>query len=77
MVASHVSPTGDLACNPGVCPDQELNRQPFGSQATTQSTEPQKPGLVFLFIQLEKFWKLIFSFSSEEISLVFLIGQVG
>ena len=25
VVASHVIPTGDLACNPGMCPDWELN----------------------------------------------------
>ena len=37
--------TGDLACNPGMCSDRELNRQPFRSQAGTQSTEPHQPGL--------------------------------
>ena len=36
-------PTGDLANNPGMCPDWELNQQPFGSQASTQSTEPHQP----------------------------------
>ena len=25
-IASHMPPPGDLACNPGVCPDQESNR---------------------------------------------------
>ena len=25
VVASHVVPIGDLACNPGICPDWELN----------------------------------------------------
>ena len=40
VVASHTPPIGDLACNPGICPDWELNWQPFGSQAGTQSTEP-------------------------------------
>ena len=25
-------PTGDLACNPGMCPDWESNQRPFGSQ---------------------------------------------
>ena len=39
VVASHTSPTGDPAHNPGMCPDWELNWQPFGSQAHTQSTE--------------------------------------
>ena len=33
VVASCTPPTGDPACNPGMCPDWELNRQPFGSQA--------------------------------------------
>ena len=26
VVASYVAPTGDLACNPGMCPDWESNR---------------------------------------------------
>ena len=39
VVAFHTPPTGDLARNPGMCPDWESNRQPFGSQASTQSTE--------------------------------------
>ena len=37
--------TGDLACNPGVCPDWELNWWPLASQAGIQSTEPHQPGL--------------------------------
>ena len=45
MVASHVLPTGDLASNPGMCPDWESNQRPFGLQAGTQSTEPHQPGL--------------------------------
>ena len=32
VVAFHVPPTGDLACNPGMCPDWELNLRPFGLQ---------------------------------------------
>ena len=44
-VASHTPPTGDLARNPGMCPDQEWNQRPFGSQAGTQSTESHQPGL--------------------------------
>ena len=31
VVASHTPPTGDLACNPVMCPDWKLNQQPFGS----------------------------------------------
>ena len=44
VVASHSPPTGDPACNPGVCPDWPLNRRPFGLQASTQSTVPHQPG---------------------------------
>ena len=49
----HTPPTGDLACNPSMCPDWESNQWPFGSQAGTQSTEPYQLGrekLVFLSI---------------------------
>ena len=45
-VASRTLPTGDLAHNPSMCPDWESNQQHFGSEASTQSTEPQQPGLV-------------------------------
>ena len=38
-------PTGDLARNPGVCPDWESNRGPFGSRAGgAQSAELHQPG---------------------------------
>ena len=33
VVASSMSPTGNLACNPGMCLDWESNWQPFGSHA--------------------------------------------
>ena len=45
VVDSRTPPTGDLACNPGMCPDWESNQRPFGSQARAQSTEPHQPGL--------------------------------
>ena len=48
-VASHVPPTGDLAHNPGTCPDWESNRWPFHSRASAQSTEPHQPGWHTLF----------------------------
>ena len=32
VVASHAPPTGDLAPNPGMCPNWESNQQPFGLQ---------------------------------------------
>ena len=43
VVASQVAPTGNLAHNPGMCSDWESNQRPFGSQASTQSTEPHQP----------------------------------
>ena len=43
-IDSQTPPTGDPACNRGMCPDQESNRWPFGSQACAQSTEPHQPG---------------------------------
>ena len=47
VVASRVPPIGDLAHNPGLCPDWESNWRLFGSQACIQSAEPHQPGLVF------------------------------
>ena len=34
VVAAHVAPTGDLAHNPGMCPDWESHGWPFGWQAS-------------------------------------------
>ena len=47
VVASHMPLTRDLAHNSGMCPDWELNQQPFGSQAGVQSTEAHEPGQEF------------------------------
>ena len=44
VVASCSPPTGDLTHNPGMCPDRELNWQPFGSQDRAQPTELHQPG---------------------------------
>ena len=61
MVASRVPPIGDLAHNPGMCPDWESNWGSFGSQASTQSIELHQPGLIlkeflkkYLFIFRER-----------------------
>ena len=51
VVASHVPLTGDLAGNPGMCPDWETNHEPFSSQASAQFTEPQQPGLPILYFK--------------------------
>ena len=55
VVASHAPPTGDLARNPGMCPDWELNQRPFGLQACIQSTEPHQPGDQNVFIKICSF----------------------
>ena len=39
------APAVDLACNPGMCPDQESNQETFSSQAGAQS-ESHQPGLI-------------------------------
>ena len=44
VVAFHAPPTGDLARNPGLCPDRKLNQRPFCSQGGPQPTEPRQPG---------------------------------
>ena len=41
-------PAGDLAYNPGMCPDWESNLRPFIS-AGAQSTEPYQPGQDLFF----------------------------
>ena len=48
VVASHAPPTGDLACNPGMCPDGESNWQPMGPQASAQPTKPHQPGFIII-----------------------------
>ena len=44
LVASRVPPPGDLAQNPGMCPDQESNWRPSTLQNDAQSTEPHWSG---------------------------------
>ena len=46
-VASHTVP--GLACNPGMCPDRELNQPAFGVQEDAQLTEPHKSGHASFF----------------------------
>ena len=50
LFASRTPPTW-MACNPGMCPDHESNRRPFGLQASAQSTEPHYPGREFRFLK--------------------------
>ena len=46
MVASLTPPTGDLTCNPGMCPDWESNWRALDSEVRAQSIEPHQPGLI-------------------------------
>ena len=48
LAASRTPPTGEWTHILGMCPDQELNQQPFGLQAGTQSTEPHQQGMFFI-----------------------------
>ena len=67
-VASHIPPTGDLACNPGTCPDWELNWWPCGLQSGTQSTEPyHQPGLIHLF-----FFNFFYCYSVTIVCIIHL-----
>ena len=45
VVAPCTPPIGDLARNPGMCPDWVSNQKPFGSQARAQSAKLHQPGL--------------------------------
>ena len=49
VVVSRAPATGDLARNPGMCPDWESNWRPLGLQVGTQSTEPHQPEQKFTF----------------------------
>ena len=52
LVASCTPPAGDLAHNPGMYPDWELNKWPFTLQNDTQSTEPHQSGPILLISAL-------------------------
>ena len=41
-------PAGDLAHNPGMCPDRESNQSTFSLQVGTQSIEPHQPGQLLI-----------------------------
>ena len=48
-VACRTPPTGDLALNLCMCPDQESNQQHFNLQNNAQPTEPCQSGPYLLF----------------------------
>ena len=53
VVASHIPATGDLAHNPGMFCDWELNQRPSGLQSGAQSSEPHQPGRFLLHLKLK------------------------
>ena len=50
--ASCVPSIGDLACNPGMCPDWESNQQRFGSWASQHSIHWATPARHFLSLSI-------------------------
>ena len=44
-----MTPTGDLAYNPGTYPDWESNQWPFDLQLGAQSTGLHQPDTIFIF----------------------------
>ena len=52
VVASSAPLTGNLDCNPGMCPDWKSSSQCFGSQAQAQSTELHQPGPILITFEL-------------------------
>ena len=47
VVASHTPPTGDLACNPGMCPRLGIEPGTFDLQASTQPLSHTSQGSLF------------------------------
>ena len=66
-------PTEDLARHPGMCPDWESNQQAFGSQASTQSTEPQQLGLNFQGVKNLLFQFLLYLYLETKPIIVFQV----
>ena len=58
-VVSYSPATGHLAYNPGMCPDWESNRQSFGLQAGTQSTESHQSGLTLQILPTNFLWSIL------------------
>ena len=63
---------GNLACNPGMCPDWETNQQRFGSQASTQSTEPHQAGLIILLFNFYMYFCLSFNYLTKKLHVIVL-----
>ena len=62
VVAPGAPPTGDLAYNPGMCPDWESNQQPFGSQVGINPLSHTSQGLCHVFKNFTYILNLIICF---------------
>ena len=51
VVSSHVPPSGNLASDPSMCPNWELNWRLFSSQAGTQPTDSHQLGHAIFFLK--------------------------
>ena len=71
VVASHAYSTGDLAHDPGICPDWELSQQPFDLQASTQPLSYTGQGIPFPFLGTLDFWTFM---TSQHGNLASLLG---
>ena len=67
VVASHAPPTGDLAHNPGMCPNWDSNQRSFGLQAGAQPLSHTSQGEIVVFFYLNKI--LISCFVVSDIHL--------
>ena len=64
VVHSHVAPTGDLACNPGMCPNWESNQRHFVLQPTPSPLSYTSQGTtcflnemtITLIPKVQKYW---------------------
>ena len=51
VVASHMASTGDIAHNPGMCPDWESNQRHFGSQLVLKPLSYTSQDFFFFFLK--------------------------
>ena len=86
VAVSRAPLTGDLAQNPGMCPDRESNLRPFGSQDNAQPTLVRTEGTVvpvccvFLccwgFFVFYFYFLQFYNFSQRLVLITFTVGGV-
>ena len=74
LVTSYMPPTKDLACNPVMCPNWELNWRPFALQDDAQPTETHTG---HTGQGMREKVKLFFSFLFQDFIYLFLGGREG